>query len=981
MKLNDLCMSYGQKTLFENLSFHLNQGLILIKGKSGCGKSTLLKILMEKEKPTSGNLEILDSEKDYLYLGEGTFLLDYLSLKKNISFLLKEKITKETEDKAKKLYVYTLLDTPISKLSSGERQKMELLFALQSRHHTYYFDEPFSSMDKESKKVALELIQEKARDTLCFLIAHEDIECDYDLKILFQDGKVSVDTKRTESRPFDFHNEKRNSFALSLSYLLHKEKDNLIFQLFLLCTFLFTFFFGLSNLDLLSLKDKKETMISSYPFAFYQMRTTKEDIDDSFFDIEKDCIIQYYAESSDLRYQFTFLSCLPEEEKPIYVSQSKSFLSEGENILINSVSYDVNIVSPLTDEIKEKLPDSYHYRLVKDGKETEDNLILCSKSFLNLVLSNPISFSMHPEVETTLKTFSVNGNSIAMIKNDNFVVNIENPKRLSVPGHGKGEKIIGDRDFNGNPTLCMETTQDNSNDTLYIGIDLYKRYLFYFYSKEESKRSPAVFTYILSKEQISKTIYDDAFSIADVDRLYSDDKLAIILLSISLASLVFLVLFPFFSQKGLETYQFRLHSLLTSHNRKSCFTSYFFFYFISITLVLALFYLLRSTLFLRLGNYNFMINQYGDMKQEGYYYYSKQPANDYFDSMLQPIRWQRMNRYDFLPLLAYLLPGIYAYFFSKKPKKKKKSKTEETILLKRTYPSVSFFAKIIERKADNMHYTYQDYMDMVQAIRQKTDFKPLIGATLGSGLDGLLDDVDIIATIPYKNIPGMKTSTNGSHKGQFVFGLLHHIPCVFMQGRLHFYEGYTSEECTVPIRLMGLLGIQYLLLTNAAGGMGKDFHPGDLMVIEDHISTFVPSPLRGENIEEFGTRFPDMSDVYDEKLTKEIYQKGMEMSLPMKKGVYLQFPGPQFETKAEIQMAIQMGASAAGMSTAIEAIVSNHMSIKTVGVSLITNYAAGISKEKLSDEDVIKTAEKSGDDFKRLFVEIINILRKDYDDR
>lgn len=280
-----------------------------------------------------------------------------------------------------------------------------------------------------------------------------------------------------------------------------------------------------------------------------------------------------------------------------------------------------------------------------------------------------------------------------------------------------------------------------------------------------------------------------------------------------------------------------------------------------------------------------------------------------------------------------------------------------------------------------MHYTYQDYMDMVQAIRQKTDFKPLIGATLGSGLDGLLDDVDIIATIPYKDIPGMKTSTNGSHKGQFVFGWLNHIPCVFMQGRLHFYEGYSSEECTVPIHLMGLLGIQYLLLTNAAGGMGKDFHPGDLMVIEDHISTFVPSPLQGENIEEFGTRFPDMSDVYNEKLTKEIYQKGMEMSLPVKKGVYLQFPGPQFETKAEIQMAIQMGASAAGMSTAIEAIVSNHMSIKTVGVSLITNYAAGISKEKLSDEDVIKTAKKSGDDFKRLFVEIINILRKDYDDR
>lgn len=280
-----------------------------------------------------------------------------------------------------------------------------------------------------------------------------------------------------------------------------------------------------------------------------------------------------------------------------------------------------------------------------------------------------------------------------------------------------------------------------------------------------------------------------------------------------------------------------------------------------------------------------------------------------------------------------------------------------------------------------MHYSYQDYQEMIKVIREKTDFKPLIGATLGSGLDSLLDKVDIIATISYKDIPGMKSSTNSSHKGQFVFGYLNKVPCVFMQGRLHFYEGYTSEECTVPIRLMGLLGIKYLLLTNAAGGMGKDFHPGDLMVITDHIVTFVPSPLNGSNIEEFGTRFPDMSDVYNEKLSEKIYQKGLEMSLPMKKGVYLQFPGPQFETKAEIRMAQTLGASAAGMSTAIEAVVANHMSITTVGVSLITNYAAGISKEKLSDDDVIKTAAKSGKDFQKLFVEIIDILRKDCDDR
>lgn len=280
-----------------------------------------------------------------------------------------------------------------------------------------------------------------------------------------------------------------------------------------------------------------------------------------------------------------------------------------------------------------------------------------------------------------------------------------------------------------------------------------------------------------------------------------------------------------------------------------------------------------------------------------------------------------------------------------------------------------------------MKYGYQDYMNMVKAIRKKTDFVPKVGATLGSGLNDLIDKMDIVATIPYNEIPNMPVSTNKSHKGQFVFGYLGKIPCVMMQGRLHFYEGYTSEEATVPIRLMGLLGIKHLLLTNAAGGMGKGFKPGDLMMIEDHIATFVPSPLYGKNIEEFGTRFPDMSDVYNQELTEKIYQRGLSLSLPMQKGVYLQFPGPQFESKAEIRMAQAIGAQAAGMSTAIEAIVANHMGIKTVGISLITNYAAGISKNKLSDEEVIQVANQSAKDIQALFLEAMNILFEDSYDK
>ncbi len=280
-----------------------------------------------------------------------------------------------------------------------------------------------------------------------------------------------------------------------------------------------------------------------------------------------------------------------------------------------------------------------------------------------------------------------------------------------------------------------------------------------------------------------------------------------------------------------------------------------------------------------------------------------------------------------------------------------------------------------------MKYQYQDYQNVLTQIQKETDFKPLIGVVLGSGLNTLLEKVRIVKTIPYKNLEKMPVSTNKMHHGQFVFGYYEDIPILFMDGRLHCYEGYTSQEATFPIRIMGMMGIKYLLLTNAAGGMGKGYKPGDIMVIKDHIATFMESPLRGMNIDEFGTRFPDMSDVYDSSLSMKLVQKAKEANLPVQYGVFCQFPGPQYETKAEIRMAQILGADAAGMSTAIEAIVSNHMSIKTIGLSLITNYACGISDEKLSDEDVLKVAKKSSKDMESMFSIAIQTLIEDHYDR
>ena len=269
---------------------------------------------------------------------------------------------------------------------------------------------------------------------------------------------------------------------------------------------------------------------------------------------------------------------------------------------------------------------------------------------------------------------------------------------------------------------------------------------------------------------------------------------------------------------------------------------------------------------------------------------------------------------------------------------------------------------------------YNDYLKMVEKVREVTDFKPLIGVVLGTGLGSFIDKVDVKTSIYYKDIPNLPISTNPAHQGRYVFGYYKGIPCVFMQGRVHYYEGFDAEEVIRPIRLMGALGIKKLILTNAAGGINFDYKPGDFMLIEDHIDCFIPSPLRGENDNAIGTRFPDMSDPYNSVLVDKVFLKAKELKLPIHKGVFIQYPGPQFETKALIKAFRNMGADACGMSTAIEAVASNHMNIKTIAISFISNMACGIENKKITDEEVVIEAKKSEINFTKLLGEAIEIV-------
>ncbi len=254
----------------------------------------------------------------------------------------------------------------------------------------------------------------------------------------------------------------------------------------------------------------------------------------------------------------------------------------------------------------------------------------------------------------------------------------------------------------------------------------------------------------------------------------------------------------------------------------------------------------------------------------------------------------------------------------------------------------------------------------VRFIRSRTDFVPLVALTLGSGLGEYAAELTVEEEIPYNEIPDFPISTAPGHDGRFIFGTLDRVPVLCMKGRMHLYEGYEPWDVVMPLRVMKELGAKALFLTNASGGINFGFMAGDLMLITDHLSCFVPNPLIGPNFERYGTRFPDMTHVYDEELCDQIREAAHEEKVPLQEGVYVQLTGPSFETPAEIRMLRQLGADAVGMSTVIEAIAAHHAGLRVVGVSCISNAAAGMTKELLSGDDVNLTANETAPLFSRL---------------
>lgn len=255
-------------------------------------------------------------------------------------------------------------------------------------------------------------------------------------------------------------------------------------------------------------------------------------------------------------------------------------------------------------------------------------------------------------------------------------------------------------------------------------------------------------------------------------------------------------------------------------------------------------------------------------------------------------------------------------------------------------------------------------------------FKPEIGLVLGSGFNDVANKVDVKFSVPYSDIEGFPVSTVHGHKGQFLFGTINNVKVVVMQGRVHYYEGYSIRDVVLPIRLMAMTGIKALLLTNAAGGVNRTFRAGSVMAITDHIMLNVPNPLIGPNLEKLGTRFPDMTFCYDKQLLQALETAAEKENIKLEKGVYYMVSGPSFETPAEIRFISVAGGDAVGMSTAPEAVAAFHAGVRVCGISFISNIAAGLSGGKLSHEEVNQAANENREKLDRLLCRCVEEIKK-----
>lgn len=263
-------------------------------------------------------------------------------------------------------------------------------------------------------------------------------------------------------------------------------------------------------------------------------------------------------------------------------------------------------------------------------------------------------------------------------------------------------------------------------------------------------------------------------------------------------------------------------------------------------------------------------------------------------------------------------------------------------------------------------YHWDKVDEALRYIEKRTSLRPQAAIVLGSGLGRVAEQLERPEIIPYEEIPYWPRSTAPGHEGKLLLGYLRGVPVAVMQGRVHYYEGYTMAEVTFPVRVLGQLGVKALVATNASGAVNTDIAPGSIIAIEDHINFMGTNPLIGVNNDNWGTRFPDMTEAYDKEFLRVLERAAAKEGLALRRGVYIAFSGPSFETPAEVRMARALGADIVGMSTVPEVIAANHMGIRVLGLSCAANYGAGITADKLTHQEVLETMSQAGESVARL---------------
>lgn len=272
-----------------------------------------------------------------------------------------------------------------------------------------------------------------------------------------------------------------------------------------------------------------------------------------------------------------------------------------------------------------------------------------------------------------------------------------------------------------------------------------------------------------------------------------------------------------------------------------------------------------------------------------------------------------------------------------------------------------------------MSVTLDQIHEAVAFIQTKTGVVPQTGIILGTGLHSLVDEVEVTDTIDYRDIPHFPVSTVEFHKGKLIFGHIAGVPVVVMQGRFHYYEGYSMQQVTLPVRVMKLLGVRRLFVSNASGGLNPDFRVGDLMLITDHINLLPDHPLRGKNLDHLGDRFPDMSDAYDPAMLEQARLAAKKHAIPLREGVYVSVSGPTLETPAEYKFLRIIGADAVGMSTVPEVIVARHMLLPVFALSIITDMGVPGMIKKVSLDEIVAAAQKAEPSMKKLVRHMVEV--------